>query len=101
MSSSGALIVAVLQPMPFPKCASNSYKATQTPHTYMSQSCMLKTQALHLGFGHSVQCVVYSAQCAGVPCAGRSGYNVQSVNRDPHNEARKSPDFDLGNTHQA
>ena len=35
MNSSGAVIVTVLQPVPFPKCASSNYKAIQTPHTHI------------------------------------------------------------------
>ena len=34
MCSSGAVIVAVLRLVPFPKCASSNYEATQTPHTH-------------------------------------------------------------------
>ena len=33
MSSSGAVSVTVLRPVPFRKCASRNYNATQTPHT--------------------------------------------------------------------
>ena len=33
VSSSGAIIVTVLWPVPFPKCASSTYKGTQTSHT--------------------------------------------------------------------
>ena len=34
VSSSGAVIVVVLQPVSFPKCASSNYKVAQTHHTY-------------------------------------------------------------------
>ena len=34
MSSSGTINVAVLRPVPFPKCASSNYKATWTPHAH-------------------------------------------------------------------
>ena len=34
VNSSGAIIVAVLRPVPFPKCASSNYKVTQTLHTH-------------------------------------------------------------------
>ena len=34
VSSSGAIIVAIVWPGLFPKCASSNYKAIQTPHTY-------------------------------------------------------------------
>ena len=37
MSSSCAAIVTVLRRMPFPKCASNNYKATYTPIHLLSQ----------------------------------------------------------------
>ena len=33
VSSSGASIVPVVRPVPFPKCASSKYTATQTTHT--------------------------------------------------------------------
>ena len=60
VSSSGAIIVAVLQPVPFPKCASSNYKATQNPHTnttqqtrhitnsLLSAKCHLISRKLHL-----------------------------------------------------
>ena len=38
VSSSGAGIVTVLWPVPFPKCASSNYTATQTTNTYITQT---------------------------------------------------------------
>ena len=40
VSSSGAIIVTVLRYVPFPKCASNNYNATQTPHRYI-HTCII------------------------------------------------------------
>ena len=37
MSSSGIIIVAVLQPVPLPKCASSNSKARQTSHIYICE----------------------------------------------------------------
>ena len=37
VSGSGAVIVAVLRPVPFPKCASRNYTETQTTYTHLVQ----------------------------------------------------------------
>ena len=38
VNTGGVIIVAVLRTLPFPKCASSNYKATQTPHTHRLHS---------------------------------------------------------------